>query len=578
MEENYSTTFKRLASYIKPYSLGFVIAIIGMLGYAGIDVLFISEIQTFIDDGITDKNSEVLAAAPLFVIAVFFLRGVFNYMATYGLGWVGSNIVMNLRQELYEKILTLPVTYHDAESNGSLISKITFDTEQIENACSKALMTLVREGAMVIGLLAVMFYHSWKLSVAIIVLVPIVALIVTYVTKRFRVISKRIQSAMGNVTRQSEQMLSGHKVILAFGGQKKETKSFFDTNNHNRQQRMKMVVTKTLSVSSIQVIASFALAAVLYISAQPEMLGTLSPGTFSVVLSSMMMLLRPLKMLTTVNSEFQRGLTAAKSVFEVLDVESEVNNGEIVKETVKGHLTFNNISFAYAGTNKNVITNFSLDIEPGTTVALVGRSGSGKTTISNFVPRYYFPNEGQITIDGNDINDFELANLRSHIALVSQQVVLFNDSIANNIAYGMSRVTRSDVENAAKLAHVLEFTDQLENGLDTEVGENGALLSGGQRQRIAIARAILRDSPILILDEATSALDTESERAIQDAMQHLMTNRTSIVIAHRLSTIESADKIVVMDKGRIIEQGTHSDLLAQSGAYAALHQLQFGED
>ena len=549
-----------------------------MLGYAGIDVLFISEIQTFIDDGITEKNSEVLAAAPLFVIAVFFLRGVFNYMATYGLGWVGSNIVMKMRQELYEKMLTLPVTYHDAESNGSLISKITFDTEQIENACSKALMTLVREGAMVVGLLAVMFYHSWKLSVAIIVLVPIVALIVTYVTKRFRVISKRIQSAMGNVTRQSEQMLSGHKVILAFGGQKKETESFFDTNNHNRQQRMKMVVTKTLSVSSIQVIASFALAAVLYISAQPEMLGTLSPGTFSVVLSSMMMLLRPLKMLTTVNSEFQRGLTAAKSVFEVLDVESEVNNGTIAKETVKGHLSFNNVNFAYAGTNKNVITNFSLDIKPGTTVALVGRSGSGKTTISNFVPRYYFPNEGNITIDGDDINEFELTNLRSHIAMVSQQVVLFNDSIANNIAYGMSRVTRAEVENAAKLAHVLEFTDQLENGLDTEVGENGALLSGGQRQRIAIARAILRDSPILILDEATSALDTESERAIQDAMQHLMTNRTSIVIAHRLSTIESADKIVVMDKGRIIEQGTHSDLIAQSGAYAALHQLQFGDD
>ncbi|GAB2993421.1 lipid A export permease/ATP-binding protein MsbA [Psychrosphaera aestuarii] len=578
MEENYSTTFKRLAGYIKPYAMGFVLALVGMLGYAGIDVLFISEIQTFIDEGITAKNSEVLAAAPLFVIVVFILRGVFNYMATFGLGWVGSNIVMKLRQELYEKMLALPVSYHDSESNGSLISKITFDTEQIENACSRALMTLVREGAMVIGLLAVMFYHSWKLSIAILILVPVVAFIVSYVTKRFRVISKKIQSAMGNVTRQSEQMLSGHKVILAFGGQEKETKSFFDVNNHNRQQRMKMVVTKTLSVSSIQVIASFALAAVLYLSAQPEMLDSLSPGTFSVVLSSMMMLLRPLKMLTTVNSEFQRGLTAAKSVFEVLDVESELNTGTAIKEKINGHLAFSNLSFAYPGTDKKVINNFTLDIKPGKTVALVGRSGSGKTTISNFVPRYYFPQEGEITLDGLNINEYELKNLRSHIAIVSQQVVLFNDSIANNIAYGSSRVTREDIEQAAKLAHVLEFTDQMENGLDTEVGENGVLLSGGQRQRIAIARAILRNAPILILDEATSALDTESERAIQDAMQNLMTNRTSIVIAHRLSTIENADQIVVMDKGQIIEQGTHSDLLIKGGAYAALHQLQFGDE
>lgn len=528
--------------------------------------------------GSPQKNSEVLAAAPLFVIVVFILRGVFNYMATFGLGWVGSNIVMKLRQELYEKMLALPVSYHDTESNGSLISKITFDTEQIENACSRALMTLVREGAMVIGLLAVMFYHSWKLSIAILILVPVVAFIVSYVTKRFRVISKKIQSAMGNVTRQSEQMLSGHKVILAFGGQEKETKSFFDVNNHNRQQRMKMVVTKTLSVSSIQVIASFALAAVLYLSAQPEMLDSLSPGTFSVVLSSMMMLLRPLKMLTTVNSEFQRGLTAAKSVFEVLDVESELNTGTAIKEKIDGHLAFSNLSFAYPGTDKKVINNFTLDIKPGKTVALVGRSGSGKTTISNFVPRYYFPQEGEITLDGLNVNDYELKNLRSHIAIVSQQVVLFNDSIANNIAYGSSRVTRDEIEHAAKLAHVLEFTDQMENGLDTEVGENGVLLSGGQRQRIAIARAILRNAPILILDEATSALDTESERAIQDAMQNLMTNRTSIVIAHRLSTIENADQIVVMDKGQIIEQGTHSDLLIKGGAYAALHQLQFGDE
>ena len=578
MHDNYSSTFKRLLQYVKPYKMGFVLALIGMLGYAGIDVLFINELETFIDEGITQQKSTVLSAAPIFVVVVFLLRGVFNYMATYGLGWVGSNIVMNLRQELYEKLMALPVTFHDKESNGALISKITYDTEQIENACSKALMTLVREGAMVLGLLGIMFYHSWQLSSAIIIIVPIVAIIVSYVTKRFRVISKRIQNAMGSVTKQSEQMLSGHKVILAFGGQKQETKNFHEVNNHNRQQRMKMVVTKTLSVSVIQIIASFALATVLFLAAQPSMLETLSPGTFTVILSAMMMLLRPLKLLTTVNSEFQRGLTAAKSVFDVLDQPSEPNEGKYSKERVEGHIEFKDVSFSYDGSDKNVISDFNLDIKPGTSVALVGRSGSGKTTISNFIPRYYTPQKGEINLDGVSLNDFELVNLRSHIALVSQNVVLFNDTIAKNIAYGSPEATIEEIEVAAKLAHVKEFTDQMEFGLQTEVGENGVLLSGGQRQRIAIARAILRNAPILIMDEATSALDTESERAIQDAMDHLMENRTSIVIAHRLSTIENADNIVVMDQGKILEMGSHQDLIAKGGAYAALHQLQFGEE
>lgn len=578
LQDNYSSTFSRLLQYVKPYKLGFVLALVGMIGYASIDVLFINELETFIDEGLTQQKSSVLSAAPIFVIVVFILRGVFNYLSTYGLGWVGSNIVMNLRQELYSKLMALPVSFHDKESNGALISKITYDTEQIENACSKALMTLVREGAMVVGLLGIMFYQSWRLSIAIIFIVPLVAIIVSYVTKRFRVISKKIQTAMGSVTKQSEQMLSGHKVILAFGGQKQETESFFEVNNHNRQQRMKMVVTKTLSVSVIQVIASFALAAVLYLSSQPEMLKTLSPGAFTVILSSMMMLLRPLKLLTTVNSEFQRGLTAAQSVFEVLDEHSELNQGKTKKAKVEGHLTFSNVDFSYPGTDKKVISNFDVEIKPGSMVALVGRSGSGKTTISNFVPRFYFPDRGHITLDGVDINEYELGNLRSHIALVSQNVVLFNDTIAKNIAYGSPNATPEQIRTAAELAHVIEFTDQMEHGLQTEVGENGVLLSGGQRQRIAIARAILRNAPILIMDEATSALDTESERAIQDAMNHLMENRTSIVIAHRLSTIEGADTIIVMDQGKIIEQGSHLELLDKNGAYAALHQLQFGED
>jgi subfamily B ATP-binding cassette protein MsbA len=572
-----STTFKRLLQYIKPFKFIFAFAIIGMVINASIDALFISKIQTFIDEGITGQSSNVLTYAPIFVIVVFVLRGLSNFMATFGLGLVGSNIVMNMRQELYEKIMSLPVSFHDANSTGSLISKITYDTEQLENACSKALLVVVREGAFVIGLMTIMFYHSWQLSIAILVLVPFVALIVTYVTKRFRVISKRIQQAMGHVTRQSEQMISGHKVILAFGGQEKEKKEFLKINNNNRQQKMKMVSTRVLSVSSIQIIASFALAAVLYMAAMPEMLSSLTPGTFTVVITSMMTLLRPLKQLTTVNSELQRGLTAAQSVFQVLDEESESNTGTVIKGSVKGKVSFKNLNFAYPNSEIQVIKDLNLEIEAGTTVALVGRSGSGKTTISNFIPRYYYPQSGHVEIDGTDINDFELSNLRSHIALVSQHVTLFNDSIAANIAYGDKKVTREEIEQAAELAHVTEFSNNMEFGLDTEVGENGVLLSGGQRQRIAIARALLRNAPILIMDEATSALDTESERAIQDALNKLMKNRTSLVIAHRLSTIENADKIIVMEQGEILEQGSHAELLEKKGAYAALHQLQFSE-
>lgn len=578
MTEKYTSTFKRLFNYVLPFKLVFAIAIVGMIGNAAIDALFISQIQTFIDDGITAQSNTVLTYAPLFVIIVFILRGLTNYMATYGLGWVGSKVVMNLRQALYEKVMSLPVSYHDSKSAGNLISKITYDTEQIENACSKALMVLVREGAYVIGLLAIMFYHSWQLSIAILVLVPIVAVVVNVVTKRFRVISKRIQQAMGNVTRQSEQMIAGHKVILAFGGQDKETSEFKTVNNQNRQQRMKMVATKTLSVSSIQIIASFALAAVLYLAAQPEMLSTLSPGTFTVVISAMMTLLRPLKQLTNVNSEFQRGLTAAQSVFEVLDEASEPNKGTVKLDKLTGRIEFVDVEFSYENAESKAINKFNLEIAAGQTVALVGRSGSGKTTVSNFVPRYYYPTKGTIKIDDVDIADFELQNLRSHIALMSQNVVLFNDTIANNIAYGMERVTKEQIEKAAKMAHVTEFSNNKPEGLDFVIGENGSALSGGQRQRVAIARALLRDAPILIMDEATSALDTESERAIQAALDTLMADRTSIVIAHRLSTIEKADKIIVMEKGQIVEQGSHQELLQKEGAYAALHQLQFTQE
>ena len=408
---------------------------------------------------------------------------------------------------------------------------------------------------------------------------PLVAVIVAVVSKRFRVVSQRIQDAMGGLTSAVEQVIKGHKVVLMFGGQNKEETRFSDKNNDNRQQNMKLIVAKILSVSSIQVIASIALAVVLYIASFPDLVESLTPGVFISVVVNMTILLKPLKQLTTVNSEFQKGMAACVSIFDVLDQELEQDKGQHRITRVKGELEFRNVTFTYPSKEEAALTNVSFKVKPGETCALVGRSGSGKSTISSLLTRFYDNQIGEIRLDGVLLKDMPLKDLRRQFALVSQHVVLFNDTIANNIAYGSEdKVTREQILAAAKTAHVLEFLEQLPDGLDTVVGENGFMLSGGQRQRLAIARALLLDAPILILDEATSALDTESERLIQDALDQLQQNRTSIVVAHRLSTIENADKILVIEAGQIVEQGNHQLLLEQNGHYAQLYNMQFGEE
>ncbi|MBZ9610655.1 lipid A export permease/ATP-binding protein MsbA [Rheinheimera maricola] len=573
-----SAVARRLLSYVKPFRLGFVAAALGMLGYALIDVYFISKLPGFIDEGINAKNTDYLRYAPFFVIAIFILRGMCNFLASYCLNWVGTHVVQALRQQLFEHYMKLPVSYHDQHSTGELISKVTYNTEQIKQTTSKALAVLVREGAFVTGLVVMMFYHSWQLSAVFLLIAPVIAVVVRQVSKRFRLLSKNIQTAMGDVTSSSEQMLNGHKVILSFGGQKIESERFASINNITRRQDVKMEATRAISVSTIQIIASFALAFVVYMASFPEMLDSLSAGVFTTIVASMMMLLRPLKQLTTVNSEFQRGLAAAKSVFEVLDHPVEKDTGAVVLDKVRGDIRFEKVNFTYPGHDKQVLFDISFNAPVGSTIALVGRSGSGKTTISSLIPRFYELNSGNIFIDEHNIHDCTLASLRSQLALVSQHVSLFNDSIANNITYGCTKpVSAERLLAAAEKAHVIEFASQLKDGLNTVIGENGVSLSGGQRQRIAIARALLREAPLLILDEATSALDTESERKIQAALNELLKGRTSIVIAHRLSTIENADSIIVMDQGRIVEQGDHATLLAQDGAYAQLYKLQFGE-
>ena len=570
-------TFRRLLGYIKPYRTAFIFSIFAMIGYAAVDTFFFSQIETLIDEGLTQQNSQILVYGAIFVPLVFIARGTFNFVSTYLLNWVGFRVITTLRQQLFDHMMKLPVSFHDRHSTGDLLSKITYTTQQVAEASSRAILVLIREGAFVIGLLGLMFYISWQLSLVFLVVGPLIAKIVSVVSKRFRQVSRRIQTAMGNVTTTAEQMLNGHKVVVMYEGQERESQRFRDINDVTRNQNMKLINAQTVSTSLIQLIASFSLSMVLILASYPEMLEKLSAGAFTTLLTSMIMLLRPLKQLTTVNSDFQRGIAAAQSIFEVLDEAAEPNQGKHEVDRVKGHIRFENVTFTYAEAETPALDQVSFDVQPGRVLALVGRSGSGKSTISNLLTRFYAPQGGQIYLDDVDIYDYRLKCLRRQFALVSQHVTLFNDTIANNITYGArGEISPERIREVAEQAFITEFTDNLPLGLDTMVGENGVMLSGGQRQRIAIARALLRDAPILILDEATSALDSESERHIQKALSRLQKNRTSIVIAHRLSTIENADEILVMEDGKVLERGDHETLLAKQGAYCQLYRLQFG--
>ncbi len=572
-------TFKRLWPYVLPYKFGFVVAIIGMAIYGAVDASLIYLVKPLIDSGLAEGNAESLRWAPLIIIAMFLVRGSANFISSYCMSWVSQHVIRTMRQAVFEKYLRLPVSYFDTRSSGDLISKVTYDTEQVSRAGSSALISLVKDGFTVLALLLIMFTQSWQLSAIFFVIGPIVAWVISIVSKRFRKISRNIQAAMGGVTTTTEQMLKGHKNVLAFGGQEQEAAYFAEVNNRTRQQNMKLAAAQAISNPVIQIIGSCALAIVLFVASFPAVLNTLTPGTFVVIIGSMMGLLQPVKSLTKVNAEFQRGIAAAHSVFAVLDETEVEDKGTRTLTRAKGELAIQDLVFSYPGSDEPVLNHINVNIAAGKTVALVGRSGSGKTTLSTLLPRFYELDSGRIQLDGIDITELTLASLRDQIATVSQQVVLFNDTIANNIAYAcQDKVSREQIIEAARAAHVMEFVDKLPEGLDTLVGENGVLLSGGQRQRIAIARAILRDAPVLILDEATSALDTESERAIQSALETLQKGRTSQVIAHRLSTIEGADEILVMDRGQIVERGPHAELLAKGGAYAQLHSLQFGEE
>ncbi|EOA6552647.1 lipid A ABC transporter ATP-binding protein/permease MsbA [Vibrio vulnificus] len=577
-DESTWRTFKRLWTFIRLYKSGLAVAVVALIINAVSDTYMISLLKPLLDEGFGSAESDFLRTLPLIIFAMMFIRGISSFVSAYCLSWVSGNVVMQVRRMVFNHYMQMPVSYFDKEKSGSLLSRITYDSEQVSAATSQALVSIVREGASIIGLLVLMFYNSWQLSLVLILVAPVVAMGIGIVSKRFRKISKSMQTVMGVVTSSAEQMLKGHKVVLSYGGQDIERERFDKVSNQMRQQTMKLVTAQAAANPIIQMIASVAIVVVLYLASIDSIKDQLTPGTFTVVFSAMFGLMRPLKALTSVTSQFQRGMAAAQTLFALVDLEPEKNTGTHSVERAQGDVSVKDISFTYLGTEKPALSHVSFDIPRGKTVALVGRSGSGKSTIANLFTRFYDVDSGEIQLDGMDVRDYELKNLRTQFALVSQNVHLFNDTIANNIAYAAGdKYSREDIERAAELAHAMEFISKMENGLDTMVGENGASLSGGQRQRVAIARALLRDAPVLILDEATSALDTESERAIQSALDELQKNKTVLVIAHRLSTIEKADQILVIDDGAVVERGSHSELIEKDGAYAQLHRIQFGE-
>ncbi|AWY46165.1 lipid A ABC transporter ATP-binding protein/permease MsbA [Glaesserella parasuis] len=573
-------TFKRLWPMISLFKIGIIVAMVAMIFNAAADAYLITMLKPLIDDGFgVDSDRNFLKVMAFIVVGLIFARGITSFISAYCLAWVSGKVVMTMRQKVFKHLMFMPVTFFDQNSSGRLLSRITYDSEQVASSSANALQSMVREGIYIVFLVTTMFYYSWRLSLVLFIIGPVIAVLIRVVSKRFRKLSRNMQESMGSMTESAEQMLRGHKVVLSFGGQKVEEERFNHTSNDMRRKGMKMMAASTIADPIIQVIASLALAVVLFVAGSPEIIGDdLTAGEFAAVIGALMGILRPLKTLTNVNAQFQRGMAASQTLFTLFDLPTEKNEGTYQIERAKGDIRFENVTFTYFGKEQPALKNISFNLPAGKTLALVGRSGSGKSTIANLITRFYEIDSGNIYLDDHKIQEYTLNNLREQCAIVSQQVHLFNDTIANNIAYAAKdKYSREQIEAAAKAAYAMEFIEKMSQGLDTVIGENGVSLSGGQRQRLAIARALLRNSPVLVLDEATSALDTESERAIQAALDELQKDRTVLVIAHRLSTIENADEILVVDQGEIIERGSHKVLLEKGGAYKQLYQMQFSE-
>ncbi|WP_199455991.1 MULTISPECIES: lipid A export permease/ATP-binding protein MsbA [unclassified Marinobacter] len=571
------TTYKRLLTYVKPFWLAFSLAVLGNIIYAAASTGMAAAMEYVITaiENPTDQNRMLLTGL---IVGVFALRGLGTFFSQYFISYVGRNVINALRNDVFDRLMTLPSRYFDDNAAGRLVSKLTFNVEQVAEAATNAITITLREGLTIVGLLGFMLYTNWKLTLVFLTVGPVIGFVVSYASKRFRRISKRIQGSMGDITHVASESITGYRVVRTFGGEDYERERFRDVSERNLKQSLKMASTQAISVPVIQVLVAVAIAALVWTMLAPEIRGEMTTGQLVAFITAATTMAKPIRQVTSVHAKIQKGVAAAYDVFETMDEQPEEDRGGFAPERVEGRIEFDQVSFRYRDQLDNVLEGISLSIPAGQSVALVGRSGSGKSTLVSLLPRFYEFTGGDIRIDDHSLKEFSLQALRSQIALVNQNVVLFNDTIAANIAYGALRdCSREEIREAAAKAHALEFIDRMPEGLDTMIGDNGVMLSGGQRQRLAIARALLKNAPILILDEATSALDTESERHIQEALETVMEGRTTLVIAHRLSTIEKADRILVMDKGHIVESGNHDELLAADGAYAQLHQIQFSE-
>jgi subfamily B ATP-binding cassette protein MsbA len=568
--------YRRLLGYVRPHWRSFSLAVIGYVIYAASSTA-LAEMMKRLIDGIQNPDASFRLFLPLFVVGMFAARGVGTFLGTYYMSNVARNVVHTLRCSVFDHLLHLPGRFFDAHSSGQLISRVTYHVEQVTGAATKAITILLREGFFVIGLIVYLLWTNWMLTLLFLTVTPLIGAVVNHASKRFRRISGRIQASMGDVTHVASEALSGYRVVRTHGAEAFEKRRFAAASEVNRQQSMKEALTKAISTPLIQLLIALSLALLVWLAMSPALMAEMTPGEFVGFITAAALMAKPVRQLTDINSEIQKGIAASAELFGLLEEPGERDEGRHDPGRLEGRVVFQGVRFAYADDKPEVLRGIDLEVAPGEMVAIVGRSGSGKSTLVGLLPRFYRPTAGRLLIDGVSIDDYRLTPLRRQIALVSQQVTLFNASIADNIAYGEQDADQEAIEAAARAAHADEFIERLPEGYATRVGENGVMLSGGQRQRLALARAIFKDAPLLILDEATSALDTESERYIQAALEEVCRGRTTFVIAHRLSTIERADRILVMEQGRIIEEGSHHELLSRDGAYAALHRLQFRE-
>ncbi|MCK5871234.1 MAG: lipid A export permease/ATP-binding protein MsbA [Methylococcales bacterium] len=574
-KESAIKSYKRLFSYVLPFWKAFSISILGYLIYAATQPLFAALIQ-YIVDTLQVKNKEAMMMLPVFLLSLIVVRGIGTYLGTYFLAKVSTNVVHELRCDIFNKYTQLPTAFFDSKNSGYLMSLITHNVNEVTQATTDAVRTFVREGLTVIGLLGYLFYIQWQLSLIFLCVTPLIVLMVSYVSKRLRRLSKLIQDSVGNISHITSEMINGNRVVRSYGGKDYEKQRFLDGSRFNQRQSLKLATTMAIHNPLLQLLIGVTLAALMYLALY--IMEDASAGEFVSYLTAAFFLPRPIRQLSEANSHVQKGIAAADSLFKILDESDEPDRGTYQTKRATGILEFKNVSFSYPNSSELALDNVSFKVYQGQTVALVGASGGGKSTITQLILRFYAHQKGKILLDDVEINDYQLDNLRQQIALVTQHLTLFNDSVTNNIAYGaLSNATEQQITLAAESAYALEFITKMKQGFDTEIGENGVKLSGGQKQRLAIARALLKNAPLLILDEATSALDAQSERYIQSALTKIMQNRTSLIIAHRLSTIEHADLILVVEHGKIVERGTHHKLLEKGGAYAHLYGIQFKE-